>query len=107
LLDYSVTHNTQSLSGAIALSNPGAVELTSDSLGYLYISVGVRVCGRTHTLRHISSGTLLAMSTVPMNTFQTRDVRKRYEEQMEQQRQLLKQKSGECVCARPGLLSIQ
>jgi len=28
-----------------------------------------------------------------MNTFQTRDVRKRYEEQMEQQRQLLKQKS--------------
>jgi uncharacterized membrane protein len=30
---------------------------------------------------------------VPMNTFQTRDVRKRYEEQMEQQRQLLKQKS--------------
>jgi len=34
------------------------------------------------------------MSMVPMNTFQTRDVRKRYEEQMEQQRQLLKQKSG-------------
>jgi len=37
------------------------------------------------------------MSTVPMNTFQTRDVRKRYEEQMEQQRQLQQQLKQQSV----------